>query len=152
MRALRSSFGRSGFNYVVALTAIVLFVGAAGMFAFENQTGAGQGLHNYGDALWYTAMLLTTIGSGYSPVTGAGRLLTLILSLYAFAVFSYITATLASFFVGEAASAPDSNVASEASIKSLREEIAALRQELQSASRDPDQSEPHQERKDQAAQ
>ncbi len=129
MGALRSTLGRSGFSYVAALTAIVLFVGAAGMYTFENNPG-GQGLNSYGEALWFTAMLLTTIGSSFWPVTGAGRLLTLFLSLYSFAVFSYITATLASFFVGEAASSPESDVASETSINALQKEIVALREEL----------------------
>ncbi len=132
MHALRSTFGRSGFNYVAALTVIVLFVGAAGIYAFEGHTGT-EGMNNYGDALWYTSMLLTTVGSGYTPMTGAGRMLTLIISLYAFAVFSYLTATLASFFIDEAASSPESDIASEQSISSLRKEIAALRDELNNA-------------------
>ncbi len=127
MHTLRSTLGRSGFNYVAALTTIVLFVGAAGMYAFENHP---QGLNTYGDSLWFTAMLLTTIGSGYSPVSGAGRLLTLIISLYSFAVFSYITATLASFLIGKSTNAPESNLASETSIQALRKEIASLKAEL----------------------
>ncbi len=132
MHALRSTLGRSGFTYVASLTVIILLLGAAGMYAFENNPG-GEGLNSYGEALWFTAMLLTTLGSSYWPVTGAGRLLTLILSLYAFAVFSYITATLASFFVGEAASSPESDVASETSITALQKEIQALREELKNA-------------------
>ena len=45
-------------------------------------------------------MLLTTMGSEYWPRTPEGRFVCLLLSIYAFAVFGYITATLASFFIG----------------------------------------------------
>lgn len=45
-------------------------------------------------------MLLTTMGSEYWPRSSEGRLVCLLLSVYAFAVFGYITATLASYFDG----------------------------------------------------
>jgi len=57
------------------------------------------GIHDYGTALWWTAMLMTTMGSAYWPQTGEGRILCVLLALYAFAVFGYVTATLATFFV-----------------------------------------------------
>jgi len=97
MRALGASFSRRGFGYVLALTLIVLFAGSAGMYGFENEVE--DGFKNYAGALWWTAMMLTTIGSDYFPRTTEGRVLCFILALYAFAVFGYITATLATFFV-----------------------------------------------------
>jgi voltage-gated potassium channel len=100
MRALGRSMGRRGFGYVLALTLLVTVVGAAGMFAFENEVPGEGGLHTYGNALWWTAMLMTTMGSDYWPQTPEGRILALILAIYAFAVFGYVTATLASFFIG----------------------------------------------------
>jgi voltage-gated potassium channel len=45
-------------------------------------------------------MLLTTMGSEFWPQSPEGRLICLVLSVYAFAVFGYITATLASYFIG----------------------------------------------------
>ena len=45
-------------------------------------------------------MLLTSIGSQFWPATTEGRVLTVLLSLYGLAVFGYITAAFASFFVG----------------------------------------------------
>ena len=97
MRALGASFSRRGFGYVLALTLIVLFCGAAGMYAFEAEVEGG--FTNYASALWWTAMLLTSIGSDYFPKTAEGRVLCFILALYGFAVFGYMTATLATFFV-----------------------------------------------------
>jgi voltage-gated potassium channel len=46
-------------------------------------------------------MLLTTMGSDYWPRTPEGRVLCLLLALYAFAVFGYMTAAIAAYFVGK---------------------------------------------------
>jgi voltage-gated potassium channel len=100
MRTLGSTMQSRGFPYVAALTVIVLLLGAAGMFTFERQQGNETGFATFGASLWWTAMLLTTMGSEYWPHSSEGRLICLLLSMYAFAVFGYITATLASFFVG----------------------------------------------------
>jgi voltage-gated potassium channel len=135
MSALRASMNRRGFGYVVALTLVVTLVGAAGMYAFENNTAEGGGLNNYGAALWWTAMLMTTMGSEYWPQTPEGRVLCFILSLYAFAVFGYVTATLATFFVGRDAENDEAEVAGAKSIAALHEEIAALRADIQAINR-----------------
>ncbi|HJR66673.1 MAG TPA: ion transporter [Gemmatimonadaceae bacterium] len=128
MRALGRSMGRRGFGYVSALTLIVIVAGAAGMLALERE--ASGGLPDYASALWFTIMLLTTIGSEYWPRTPEGRLLCLLLSLYAIGVFGYITAALASFFVDRDREERGPELASEDAVQALRMEIIALRQEL----------------------
>ncbi|PYT02023.1 MAG: potassium channel protein [Acidobacteria bacterium] len=128
MKALGRSFGRRGFGYVVTLTIIVIFAGAAGMLTFENE--AGGGMRSYGDALWWTAMMITTIGSDYFPRSAEGRILCFMLALYGFAVFGYVTATLATFFVGRDAASEESEMIGAADIDALRREIAELRAEL----------------------
>ncbi len=128
MKALSASLGRRGFGYVIGLTGLVTFAGAAGMFAFENQIP--NGFKSYGEALWWTAMLLTSLGSEYWPHTGEGRVLCFLLSLYGFAVFGYVTATLATFFVGRDAESEEAELAGAKSIKALASEIAALRAEI----------------------
>lgn len=100
MSSLRRSMARRGLGYVAALTLIVTFAGAAGMYAFENLPGR-QGLSSYAEALWWTAMIMTTMGSEYWPHTAEGRVLALLLALYAFAVFGYVTAAVASLLVGQ---------------------------------------------------
>lgn len=89
---------RHSLGYVIALTLAVAVLGAAGMLAFERDTAAA--FEGYGHALWWTAMLLTTMGGDTWPRTLEGRALCLVLALYGFAVFGYITATLASWLVG----------------------------------------------------
>ena len=140
MRALGRSMGRRGFGYVVALTLAVTLVGAAGMLAFESEVSAEGGLHNYGTALWWTAMLMTTMGSDYWPQTLEGRVLALMLSIYAFAVFGYVTATLATFFIGRDAENKDAELAGAASIEALRAEIAELRADIRALSGPSNQS------------
>lgn len=135
MRSLRASMGRRGFGYVISLTFVVTFVGAAGMYAFENNNPNGEGLKDYGTALWWTAMIMTTMGSEYWPQTPEGRVLCFILSLYAFAVFGYLTAAIATFFVGRDAENDDGEIAGTKSIVTLHEEIAALRSDIQALSR-----------------
>ena len=135
MRSLRASMSRRGFGYVIALSAIVTLVGAAGMYAFESETSDGRGLKDYGTALWWTAMIMTTMGSEYWPKTPEGRILCFILALYAFAVFGYVTATLATFFVGRDAEDDEAELAGAKSIEALQEEIKALRADIQALSR-----------------
>lgn len=132
MKSLGASFGRRGFGYVVALSLIVCFAGAAGMLAFENEVP--NGIKTYGDALWWTAMLLTSIGSEYFPQTVEGRVLCFIIALYGFAVFGYVTATLATYFVGRDAENKDSEIVGAEDVKVLQTEISALREEIRNLS------------------
>ena len=101
MRALSRTFRRRGLGYLILLTLVVAVTGAAGMYRFELEAPGGPGFPDYGTALWWTAMLLTTMGSDYWPRTAEGRLLCLLLAVYAFAVFGYVTASIAAFFVGK---------------------------------------------------
>lgn len=133
MRSLGGTMRRRGFGYVVALTLLVALAGAAGMVAFEN--GEGE-LESYGSALWWTVMLLTTLGSEYWPRSAEGRVLCLLLAVYGFAVFGYITATLASFFIGRDAASEAGELAGSAEVAALREELRALRAELRGTPRE----------------
>jgi voltage-gated potassium channel len=123
---------------VTALTFLVLFAGAAGMYAFENESP--NGLNNYGEALWWTAMVLTTMGSQYWPQTFEGRVLCFFLALYAFAVFGYVTATLATFFVGRDAESSEAELAGTDELTAIRKEVSALRDEIHALSQRPPQA------------
>jgi voltage-gated potassium channel len=132
--ALGKSFRRRGAGYVAALTVLVTVVGAAGMLAFEGHNASGRGLPDYPTALWWTAMIMTTMGSEYWPQTAAGRVLCLLLALYAFSVFGYVTAALATFFVGRDAHANAEAMARRDALRAIRAEIAGLRAELRTMS------------------
>jgi len=128
MKALRMSMGRRGLGYVVLLTSLVTLAGSAGIYTFER--GANPDLSSFGNALWFTAMMMTTMGSDYWPRTLEGRVLAVMLGIYAFAVFGYVTAALASFFVGRDADSDNAELGGIKHIKSLQEEVEALRSEV----------------------
>ncbi|MEW5743949.1 MAG: ion transporter [Nitrospirota bacterium] len=128
MRTLRRTMGRRGFGYVLLLTLIITVTGAAGMYSFEKGAPAEAGFKDYGTALWWTAMIMTTMGSQYWPATPEGKILCLLLAVYAFTVFGYVTAMLATFFVGlDREEEPPLEMRE---IEMLRQEITELRSML----------------------
>jgi voltage-gated potassium channel len=128
MRSLSASLGRRKFGYVLILTLIVLFTGAAGMYAFENQEQ--NGFNSFGESLWWTAMLLTTQGSEFWPRTAEGRALCFLLSVYGFTVFGYFTAMLATFFIGRDAEDERTEIAGSKQLNLLHQDVQRLRDEL----------------------
>jgi voltage-gated potassium channel len=75
-------------------------------------------------------MIMTTLGSEYWPLSASGRVLCFFLSLYAFGVFGYVTATLATFFIGSDAADDEAELASAVAIAALRADIAMLGDEI----------------------
>jgi voltage-gated potassium channel len=128
--SLRATSRRRGAGYVAIMTALVTLGGAAGMYVFERGVPDPAGIHDYGTAIWWTAMIMTTMGSAYWPQTAEGRILCVVLALYAFAVFGYVTATLATFFVDRDADTDDAAIAGQRAIEALRSDISQLRQEI----------------------
>ncbi|CAN5136156.1 hypothetical protein BH24PSE1_BH24PSE1_12150 [soil metagenome] len=135
MTALQATLARRGFGYVAGLTAAVIGLGAAGMLNFEHAREIENGFTSYGHALWWTGMLIASIGSDFWPKTTEGRMLTMLLSLYGLAVFGYITATLASFFVGRDAEESTGPIAGNSDLKRLIKEVQELRLELAARSK-----------------
>jgi voltage-gated potassium channel len=147
IRATQQAMRRRGLSYVLALTAIIAFGGAAGIYLFENPlalreagyVGEGSpptGIGNYGEGLWWTAMMLTTIGTDYFPRSTEGRVLALLVAVYAFAIFGYITATVASLIL-RVDQADDTAQA----LASLQRELTELRETLTAAPAKRDRAE-----------
>jgi voltage-gated potassium channel len=127
LRSLRRTIGSRGTGYALTFTAIVILAGAAGMLHFENIAPDPQGIHSYPKALWWTAMQITNIGSGYRPVTFGGQALCLGISIFAVAIFGYLTAVFAAFFIGRDAADPKSEIPNQTSIHQLAAEVVLLR-------------------------
>jgi len=123
MRSVGRVMGRRGLGYVLSITLLVNVLGAAGIYAFERGTGA---INGFGEAMWWTAMTLTTMGTDYFPLTGEGRMLALLLATYGFAIFGYVTASIASVFVARDAEEEDGELAGGRQVTALRLEIAQL--------------------------
>lgn len=82
-------------------------------------------IHGYGDALWWTATTMTTVGYGDRyPVTDTGRVIAVALMISGIAVLGVVTATLASWI-------SDRVRAETQATDALAEEIRELRLLLQ---------------------
>jgi voltage-gated potassium channel len=130
MKVLGKTMRRRGFGYVLALTVIIIFAGAAGMLHFERHA-PGSDLKEYGAALWWTAMIITTMGSSYWPQTPEGRMLCLLLAIYAFSIFGYFTGAVATYFMGKDATDDKADLVGRKDIERLTQEVAAMRRMME---------------------
>lgn len=97
MRSLANTLQKRAVIYVVLLSVIVILLGAAGLYAFERSVNPG--FKSFGSALWWTSMLVMSMGTENWPVTSEGRVLCILIAIYGLAVFGYVAATIASFFI-----------------------------------------------------
>lgn len=126
MNVIGMSFGRRGFKYILALSLIVIFLGAGGIYAFEHDENGY--MSDFATAVWWSSMMLTTMGSDYFPKSPEGRILAFFLAVYGFAVFGYVTAAVASFFVdSDAAKAKGTS----GDIKRLEQELREIKRLLE---------------------
>lgn len=125
LNTLRKTMRRRSFGYVMFATVLVAIVGALAIRALE-----GGSFASFGSALWWTLMVLITLPTGAWPETPEGRALTFILALYGFAMFGYVTATLASWFVGQDEEENRREQEILRVVRALEQEVVALRVEL----------------------
>jgi voltage-gated potassium channel len=132
MRFLRIALGRRGAGYALALTCVVLFAGAAGMLHFEGLSDNPQRIQTFPNALWWTAMQMTNIGSAYSIKTTVGRIICLGISVYAATMFGYLTALIATFLIDREAKDPRPEIARQQLLHEVKDEIIQLRRLIES--------------------
>lgn len=126
--SLGKTMQRRAFGYVMAITLIVVFAGAAGMYALENPN---PGFTSYGMALWWTAMRVITAGNEFNPMTTEGRGLGFIIAVFGYSIFGYVTATFATYFIGRDAEEKDAPLAGAKEIEDLKSELIALRKAIE---------------------
>jgi voltage-gated potassium channel len=103
LRRTRSVLTHRGLHFVLVAVAGIIFVSAALELGFEHQA-PGSTIHNYGDALWWAIVTVTTVGYGDKyPVTAGGRGVAVVLMLVGIGLIGILTATVASYFVEEKA-------------------------------------------------
>ena len=125
---LGSTMRRRGMAYVLAVSLIVTIAGAAGIYAVEPH--GSNGIPNFWFALWWTGMMMTTMGSSYYPQTVGGQIICFLLAVFAFSIFGYITAAIASYFVHKDASDAASESPAQPSLAEVLDEVRQLRSEL----------------------
>ncbi len=109
------------------LVASVLMTGVVGAFLvlLSERHAEGSNIQNFGDAMWWAATTMTTVGYGdHFPVTPAGRGVAVALMLFGIASLSAVTAIIAAFLVREQVGAE------EVTMLELRDEIRQLRADL----------------------
>ena len=111
-------------TYVVGATALVLFI--ASLAILEAERGKpGANIDTFGDALWWSASTVTTVGYGDQfPVTATGRLVAITLMLCGIALIGVVTATFASWLLDKVKEVEESAQAA------TRREIQELTREL----------------------
>jgi voltage-gated potassium channel len=101
LRRTRTVLTHRGLHFVALAVLGILFVSAALEFWFEHQAH-GSTIHNYGDALWWAIVTVTTVGYGDKyPVSAGGRGVAVVLMLVGIGLIGVLTATVASYFVEE---------------------------------------------------
>jgi hypothetical protein len=76
----------------------VFFVGAVLIWAFESGR-KGSDIHGFGDAAFFTAVqLLTVSSSAKNPLTSGGKVVDLVLEIWAIFVVTAVAGSFASFF------------------------------------------------------
>ena len=94
-------------TYVAGVAALALFLGAIAVLDAE-QDAADANITSFGDALWWASTTVTTVGYGDRyPVTTEGRLIAVALMIVGIAVVGAVTASVATWMIGQVQRAND---------------------------------------------
>ncbi|MGD9527204.1 MAG: potassium channel family protein, partial [Pseudonocardia sp.] len=111
--------------------AYLMAVGAVAVLDAE-RTAPASHISTIGDALWWAAVTVTTVGYGDTfPVTAAGRVIAFGLMLVGISLLGVLTASVAAWFVGRTREV-ENEVLVE--LRALRAEVAELRATVQRTS------------------
>jgi voltage-gated potassium channel len=103
LKRARDILAHRGLHFVLLAVLSIVIVCSAAELGFE-QHAHGSTIHNFGDALWWATVTVTTVGYGDKyPVSPGGRGVAVVLMLVGIGLISVLTATVASYFVEEKA-------------------------------------------------
>jgi voltage-gated potassium channel len=126
-RAGRFSIGRTTRAIGTAAALLVFIAAVAELDAERNVPGAN--IHGFGDALWWAATTVTTVGYGDRyPVSDAGRLVAAGLMLVGISLLGVVTASVAAWFVSlTRTAAAEEDAAVEDRLRRIEEQLLAIR-------------------------
>jgi voltage-gated potassium channel len=138
-RGSRRLLERLGRVAIVALG--VVFIGS--LVAYYAERNVNSEFANFGDAIWWGIVTLTTVGYGdIVPQTEAGRWAGVTIMITGIAVLGLLSGSLASFFRLEGGAAGDEEDAADAvqpiapsrdaALEALTAEVSALRRQVES--------------------
>ncbi len=126
---------RRRLGQLAIISVMVILLGAAVGFLLEEDAPGSQ-IKTFGDALWWSATIVTTVASELYPVTVGGRILAFLLMIYAIGIFSYFIGAIASVLVESDARRAKETEGKE-SLDLSRRELEALRSILERAEKRP---------------
>ena len=93
-------FLRARLTFLLAATAGLDVLATVAMYALEHRQ-PGSGFHDLGGALFWVSAQLTTVSSQMpNPVTTAGRIIDIVLEVWAITAVATLAGSLAAFFHG----------------------------------------------------
>ena len=99
LRRTKALFTHRGLHFVLLAVMAIVFACSALVLSFE-VNAKGSNIHNFGDALWWAIVTVTTVGYGDKfPVTAGGRGVATVLMFVGIGLIGVLTATVASYFV-----------------------------------------------------
>lgn len=113
--------------YVCSSAVLLIYIGSLAILDVE-RTAPGAKITDFGRALWWTFVTVTTVGYGdLSPVTWQGKCIAVGLMVTGIALIGIVTATLASWIVDSVDSETDKRAQENSSeIQQLRSSVAEL--------------------------
>ena len=119
-------------SYVAAATLTILLVAAAAIYDVERRAEDAN-ITSFGDALWWAATTVTTVGYGDRyPTTTLGRLIAVVLMLVGIALLGVVTASVAAWFVGRLQDVQAAEERTEATLADVLDELREVRARLDS--------------------
>lgn len=111
--------------YLAAFTVAVTFAAAVFVEVFSPKS-----FDSFGDALWWAAQTVTTVGYGdVVPQTDGGRVVAVVVMVFGLAVLSLVTAIVTSGFVARAQRLrPEDELAEDTSV---HESLARIERQLE---------------------
>ncbi len=77
---------------------LLLFTYMSALIFYDFESGINSGLRNFGDALWWAFMNMTTVGSSITPITAIGKTLAVLLPLFGMLVLPLFTVYISNIF------------------------------------------------------
>lgn len=81
--------------YVATVVVCTYF---AALFFYEYEAPVNSSVQNFGDAVWWACMNMTTVGSSITPVTPLGKIICVILPIVGMAMFPVFTVYITSLY------------------------------------------------------
>jgi len=121
--ALRSRIAIYGAGAAI----LIIYIGALAVLDAERHA-PGANIVNFGDAVWWAFVTITTVGYGdYYPVTTGGRVVAVLLMAGGVAIVGVVTATLSSWVIERVARGHDDDeAATRGQVRRLAEQLTEM--------------------------